>query len=167
MLSTYTTGLLQKTKNSASDSDGDKTVQSELSCGSCVTEDDGMALPNYLVHLPINNDAIVDIDVEEELNERGNGGDLYDDGENAREFDDTMRGVELKRSRVLLGYYGIDQADGGDMESMLLHVGETMNHYEVNTHKAPYYWVDLDTNTSKGDPTFDKVDNPCGQSSFY
>ena len=64
MFSTYTTGLLQNEKTSASDSDGDKVVHYELSCGSCVKEDDGMALPKYLVHLPIKNDAIVDIDVE-------------------------------------------------------------------------------------------------------
>ena len=35
---------------------------------------------NYLVHLPSQNDVIVDIDVEEELNERVFGGDLLSYG---------------------------------------------------------------------------------------
>ena len=72
------------------------------------------------------------------MNERGNGGDLYDDGDNARDFDDTMRGFKLERSRVLLEYYRIEKADEGDRKSMLIHVGDTMKPYEVNTHKAPY-----------------------------
>ena len=47
-----------------------------------------------MVHLPSQNGVIVEIDVEEELNERGNGGDLDDVGDNARYFDNTMREVE-------------------------------------------------------------------------
>ena len=43
-----------------------------------------MALKNYLVHLPSHDDFMVEIDMEKELNERGNGGGWYDDGDNAR-----------------------------------------------------------------------------------
>ena len=35
-----------------------------------------MALPNYLVHLQNQNNITAEIDVEEELNERVNSGDL-------------------------------------------------------------------------------------------
>ena len=66
-------------------------VHSEIFHGGYVTADDDMILPNYLVHLPSQNDLIVDIGVQEELNERVNGGDLYDVGGDARDFDDTMR----------------------------------------------------------------------------
>ena len=52
-----------------------------------------MALLNYLVQLPSHNYARVDIDVNKELNEKINGGDLDDDVDNARYFDDTMREV--------------------------------------------------------------------------
>ena len=45
------------------------------------------------MHLPSQNDVVLDIDVEEEMNESGNGGDSDDDGYNAREFDDTTREV--------------------------------------------------------------------------
>ena len=38
--------------------------------------------------------------VDEELNERRNGGDLYDDDDNAKDFIDTVREIELERSRV-------------------------------------------------------------------
>ena len=70
-----------------------------------------MALPNYLVHLQNQNNITAEIDVEEELNERVNSGDLDDDGDNARDFDDTMREVELDMSCFLLVYDGIEQAD--------------------------------------------------------
>ena len=69
-----------------------------------------MSLPNYLLHLPSKNDVIIDIDVEEELKERGNCGDLDDYGDDARYFNNTMREVKLERSRVLLGDGGIEQA---------------------------------------------------------
>ena len=52
-------------------------------------------MPNYPVHLPGQNDSIVCIDVEEELNERVNIGDLDGDGGNARDFDDTMNEIKL------------------------------------------------------------------------
>ena len=45
------------------------------------------------MHLPRKNDVVVDIDVEEELNDRLNGGDLDDICDNTRDFDDTMREV--------------------------------------------------------------------------
>ena len=59
-----------------------------------------MALTNYLVHLPRKNDVVVDIDVEEELNERGNYGDSDYGGDDARDFGDTMRWLKLERSRI-------------------------------------------------------------------
>ena len=40
-----------------------------------------MALTNYLVHTPSQNYVIININVDEEMNERRNGGDLDDDGE--------------------------------------------------------------------------------------
>ena len=52
-----------------------------------------MVLPNYLVNLPSQNDVIMEIYVEEELNERGNGGDFDDDGDDTRDFDGIMRKV--------------------------------------------------------------------------
>ena len=70
-------------KTSVSDSDGDETVHSKLSHGIFVTLYDQVALPNYLVHLPSHNYFIIEIGVEEELNERENGGDSDDDGDNA------------------------------------------------------------------------------------
>ena len=78
-------------KNSASDSDEDKTVHYELSRGGYVTSNDKVALTNYLVHLPSQNYVIMEIDVEEELNERRNGWDLDDVCDDAREFDDKTR----------------------------------------------------------------------------
>ena len=77
-----------------------------------------------------------------------------------------MREIELERSHVLLGDDGIEQADVGGMNSVLLHVGKTMDPYEFKVHKPTYYWVDPDNNTSKGERTFDKVDSPGGWSSF-
>ena len=49
---------------------------------------------------------------------------------------------------------------------MLLHDGDTMNPDEVKVPKAPDDWVEPAPNTAKGEPTFDKVDNPGGWSSF-
>ena len=57
-------------------------VHSEVSCGGYVTADDEVEVHNYLIHLPSHDDFIVDIDVEEELNERGNVGVSDDDGYN-------------------------------------------------------------------------------------
>ena len=42
----------------------------------------------------------MDIDMEEDLSEMVNGGDLYGDGDNARYFNNIMREVESERSRV-------------------------------------------------------------------
>ena len=83
--------------------DRDKLVHPEISRGGYVTAYDGLALPNFMVHLPSQNYFIIDIDVEEELNERVNGGYLYDVGEKAKYLNNTMREVKLERSRVLLG----------------------------------------------------------------
>ena len=55
-------------KSSVSDGDGDETTCYELSCGGYATSDDDVALNNYLVHLPSQNEVIMEIDVEEELN---------------------------------------------------------------------------------------------------
>ena len=91
-----------------------------------VTSDDKVKLPNYLVHLPSQNDVIMEIGVEEGLNEGRNGGYLDDDGDNVRDFKDTIREVEFGRSCVLLGSNGIEQDDEGGMNSVLLHVEDTM-----------------------------------------
>ena len=55
-------------KTKTIDGDDTKRVLFEISRGGYFTEDDGVALTNYLMHLPSNNDFIVDIDVEYELN---------------------------------------------------------------------------------------------------
>ena len=65
----------QVRKSNASDNDGDKTVRCELYHGSYVTEDYEVALLKYLVHLSSRNYVMMEMDVEEELNERVNGGD--------------------------------------------------------------------------------------------
>ena len=52
------------------------------------------------------------------------------------------------------------------MNSGLLHVGDTMGPDEVNIPKSPDDSVDPDTNTEKGDPTFEKVGKPGKWSSF-
>ena len=80
-------------KSSASKNDRVETVRSELYRCVYVTAYDEVALTNYLVQPPSQNYAIMNINVEEELNERRNGGDLDDDGEDARYFDNTMREV--------------------------------------------------------------------------
>ena len=61
-------------KSSASSVDGDETVRYEISRGSSITADDKVAFTNYLVHLPIQNYIIVEIDVDEQLSERRNFG---------------------------------------------------------------------------------------------
>ena len=66
-----------------------------------------MKLPKYLVHLSSHICFIVVIDMEEY------GGDLDDDGADAIEFGNTIRGVQLKRLHVLLGDCGIEQAYEG------------------------------------------------------
>ena len=115
-------------KSIASDGGGDKTVRSEISRGGQVTADDEVALPNYLVHLQSQNDFIMEMDVDQELNQRGNCGDSDDDnGDYARDFDDTMRGVKLERSNVLLGDDGMQQADEGQINSVIIHAGYTMD----------------------------------------
>ena len=77
-----------------------------------------------------------------------------------------MREVKLERLRVLLGDYGIEKAGEGEMNSVLLHTGHNMYPDEVKVPKSPDDWVDPATNTSKGDPTFEKVENPGRWSSF-
>ena len=69
---------------SASGSERYKMVHYEISHGGYVIADDRLALPNYLVHVSSQDYFIVDIDMEEELNERGNGEDSGDDSYNAR-----------------------------------------------------------------------------------
>ena len=58
-----------------------------------------------------------------------------------------MREVKLERSRVLLGDYGMEQADEGGMNYVLIHVGDTMYTDEVKFPKAPDEWVEPPPNT--------------------
>ena len=60
----------QMSKSSASNGDRDKTTGSEISCGNYVTAYENMALPKYLMQISSQNDLIMEMDVEEELNER-------------------------------------------------------------------------------------------------
>ena len=62
-------------KSNASKNDGVKNVRYELYHGGYVTEDYEVALIKYLVHLSSQKDVIMEMDMEEELNERVNGGD--------------------------------------------------------------------------------------------
>ena len=78
-------------KLSASNNNGEENVHSDISCGGYITSDEEVVMPQYLVHLPSQNDVIIEMDVEEELNEMLNFGDLDYDGDKARDFDDTMR----------------------------------------------------------------------------
>ena len=82
-------------KSSASNGDRDKTTGSEISCGNYVTAYENMALPKYLMQISSQNDLIMEMDVEEELNEMENGGDSDDSDDDAREFGDTIREVQL------------------------------------------------------------------------
>ena len=63
---------------------------------------------------------------------------MDDFGGNARYFDDTMREFRLERISVLLGDDGMDQVDEVGVNSMLLHVGDTMDPDELKIIKAPY-----------------------------
>ena len=76
-----------------------------------------------------------------------------------------MREVKFERSRALLGDDGIEKYDEGGMNSGFLHVGENMDPDEVKVPKPPNDCIDPDTNTAKGDPEFNKLYIPCGQSS--
>ena len=87
-------------KTSASDGDRDKTFHYNQSRVGYVTSNDDVALSNYLVKIPSHTDVILDIDVEEELNDRVNGEDSDDDGDDAIDLENTMREVELDRSFV-------------------------------------------------------------------
>ena len=122
-------------KSSRSNSEGDKTTRSEIPHCSYFTVDDNMALPNYPMHFPSWNDVMMDIGVEKELNQRGYFDDFYYDGNNARRSINTIRDVELERSRVLLGYVRIYQADYGDITSVFIHIGDNMDPYEVKYPK--------------------------------
>ena len=100
--------------------------------------------------------------MEEELNDKGNGGDFYDDGEDVRDFDNTIREVKLERSHDLLGNYGIEQDNEVDMNYALIHVGYTMEPDEVKVPKELDDWFDTAPKKSEGGTTFGKVDNPGG-----
>ena len=50
----------------------------------------------------------------------------------------------------------------GRKNSGLIHVGDTMDMYEVKASKALNDWVDSPPKTSKWDPTFEKLYNPGG-----
>ena len=52
------------------------------------------------MHLPSQNDVTMEMYVEEELNERRNRGDSDDDDDDAKYLNDTVREIELERSRV-------------------------------------------------------------------
>ena len=75
---------------------------------------------------------------------------FYCGDEYAREFDNAIREVELERSLFLLGDKGIDQADKGGMNYLLLHVWYTMEPDKFKVHKVPDEWVDPDPNTARG-----------------
>ena len=68
-------------------------------------------MTNYLVNIPSQNYFILEIYVEWELNKSVNGWDLYDDDENAQDFENSIRGVELDNSYVLLIDANLEQAD--------------------------------------------------------
>ena len=86
----------------------------------------------------------------------------YADGDYSRDFGNAMRELDLERLYVLLGNEGIYKADKGEMNFVLLCVGQTMDPDEVKFHKAQDDWVDPSPNTAKGQPTIEKVDNPDG-----
>ena len=46
------------------------------------------------------------------------------------------------------------------MNSLLLHVGDTMDPDEVNLSKSPDDWVEHSPNTAEVKPPFEKLDNP-------
>ena len=153
-------------KTSARNGEETKKVFSYPSHGGYVTSDDQVALSKKLVQLLSHNGVIVDIDVEEEMNERGDDRNQDGDGDDSQYFDESMREVELNRSLVFLGYDGIDRSDEGDMNSVLIYVGDTMDPGEFKLPKAPDDWFDPSTNTAKGYPNLDQFYNTEGQSSF-
>ena len=122
-------------KSRVIEGDVDETVHSELSHGGYATAEDKVEMPNYLVQLQRQNNIIVDIDVQEELNQRGNGEDSDNVGDNARDSEDTMREIEQEKSRVLLGDDSIEKSGEGGMKSGLLRVGDTMDQNEVKVPK--------------------------------
>ena len=78
--------------------------------------------------------------MEEELDKRRNCEDS-DDGDNARDFDNTMKEVEMERPSVFLGENWIDKSDKGEINSVLINVGDTMDSDEVMLPKSSYGWV--------------------------
>ena len=91
---------------------------------------------------------------------------MDDYGDDARDFGDTTREVGLERSRVLLGYDGMEQDDKGYMNYVFLHSGYTMDTNEFKVPKPPDEWFDPSPNTAKGEPTFEKVARLDGWSNF-
>ena len=66
----------------------------------------------------------------------------------------------------MLGDCGIEKYDEGEINYVLLHVGDAMDTDEFKVHKAPYDLVEPPPNTEKGGPIFEKVYNPGRWSSF-
>ena len=52
-----------------------------------------------------------------------------------------MREVKLERLHVFLGDDGIEQADEGGVNSVLLNIGDTMDLDKFKAPKALYDWV--------------------------
>ena len=147
---------------STNNGDRYEIVCSELSLGGYVNADENVELPNYLVHLPSQNDFIMYIYLEDKINESGNSGDLDDDGDSTIDVDDIIKEVELERSHVLLGYDGIEQVEGGEMNSVLNNIGRTVYLDEVKVTEAQDDWFKPTPKTAMGGTNFDKVDNPGG-----
>ena len=74
-------------KTRARNGDKTKMVFSEISWGGYVIEDDKVELPNYLLHLPSNNDAIA---------ERWNDEKKYYKGDDGRDFNNLTSEVYLE-----------------------------------------------------------------------
>ena len=122
-------------KISTSNCDETETVFFQLYYVGYITEDYKVPLPSYLLNFPFQNDAILEIDDQEELNDRENGGYSYEDGDYAQFFDNTMRQFDFKRMNILLGVDSIDDSIEGWMNYALLHVGDTMDPNEVKIYK--------------------------------
>ena len=60
----------------------------------------------------------------------------------------------------------IEQDKEGDMNYMLIHVGNTMDPDGVKVAKSPDEWVHPPPKTEKGGATVDQVENPGRWSSF-
>ena len=88
-------------------------------------------------HPSIRYDDTMDIDADRGLNERLNGGDLDYYIDDAKDFDNTMRELELERLCVLFRGDGIEKSDEGGLKSVLLHVGNTMEPVEFKVPKKP------------------------------